>query len=241
MQISGDPVNLFKIMSNCRTKNRLGFCQTPRILALIALVCVSSMLASAGPITIFSSFGPGQTVDDTNSYCVYGSSVASNCGTFTSALAPAFAFMSTGSYAVSQIDLSLNWYQGTDSAIVSLFTDVGDTPGTLLGSWAVSGQQDLPDPPLTTIVGITGVTLVNGAGYFIQVSPGGATTEDGWVLGPFAGGVFYEPGSVASGDIERLPAFDLLGNAIPEPTTAALLAFGLVALFAWLRSRRQTV
>lgn len=227
-------------MNNFHTKSSSTVRRTLRILALIALGCVSAMLASASPITIFSSFGPGNTVDATNSYCVYGSSVASNCGTSTSALAPAFAFMSTGNYVVSQIDLSLNSFQGTNSATVSLFTDVANAPGVLLGTWAVSGQQDIPDPPLTTVAGITGITLVNGASYFLQVAPGGATTEDGWVLGPSAGGVFYEPQSIASGAIERLPGFDLLGNAIPEPVTAALLAFGLVVLFA-ARLRSQAV
>jgi hypothetical protein len=145
-------------------------------------------------------------------------------------LAPAFAFMSTGNYFVGQIDLSLNWFQGTNSA--SLFTDVGNVPGVLLGSWAVSGQQNLPNPPLTTIAGITGIALASGASYFLQVAPGGATTEDGWVLGPSAGGLLYEPGSSANGTIVRLPAFDLLGSATPEPVTAALVGFGLVVLFA---------
>lgn len=208
---------------------------TFRIFGIIVLTCIAAALANASPITIFSSFGPGYAVDN-NSYCVYGSSVASNCGVSTSALAPAAAFTSTGNYVVSQIDLSLNWYQGTNGVTVSIFTDVGNAPGVLLGSWTVSGLQDLPDPPLTTIA--AGVTLASGASYFLQVAPGGATTEAGWVLGPSVGGVLYDPPSLGSGSIVLLPAFDVLGNAVPEPATAAVLTLGLVVILAARNSRK---
>jgi hypothetical protein len=219
-------------------KNGCAVCTTLRIFGLIALACASA-LANASPITIFSSFGPGYTVAG-DSLCVYGSSVASSCGgSGTFVWAPAAAFMSTGNYVVSQIDVSLNWFQGTDSATVSLFTDVGNVPGVLLGSWAVSGQQDLPAPPLTTIAGITGITLTNGVSYFLQIAPGGADTKDGWVLGPSVGGVLYDPPCLCSGSIVRLPAFDVLGSAVPEPATAGLIALGLVVVFAALLTRQQ--
>ena len=174
---------------------------------------------NASPVTIFSSFGPGYAV----------------AGDAYSVGAPAAAFTATGDYVVSQLDLSLNWYQGTNSMTVSLLTDSGNAPGALLGSWVISGLPNLPYPPITTISGITGVTLAGGTTYFLQVSPGDVTTQGGWLLGPSIGGLMYFPSGVPGGGntiTVRLPAFDVVGTAVPEPNTATLLTLGVASLVA---------
>jgi hypothetical protein len=114
-------------------------------------------------VTIFNDFAAGYSTQLAG-YCVDGASVAPACSG-TGSLSPAALFESPGSYDLTQIDVALTYSEGTNSVVISLFTDVSGAPGALLGSWPESGQP-VSSPPVTTISGISGITLANGATFY---------------------------------------------------------------------------
>jgi hypothetical protein len=200
------------------------------------------LCSAAHADTIFTDFGAGDSSQLEN-YCVFGATPALVCSSSLSAgnpLAPAALFMSTGNYDLTQLDLGLTYSEGTNSAVISLFTDVGGAPGVLLDSWSISNQP-ASTPPVTTISGITGITLLSGDNYFLQVSPGADDTQDGWSFNNTgATGTVYDPPFGGSG--LTLPAFDVLGTpvATPEPGQLAKCAAALLGLMALRRVRRAS-
>src|SRR5579862_3463315 len=193
------------------------------------------LASSAYADEIFNDFGAGYSTG-LAAYCVDGSSVAPGCSSGLSGgnpLTPAALFVSPGDFNVTQIDVSLSYTEGDNSAVISLFTDDSDAPGTLLGSWAVSGQPDNP-LPVTTVSGISGVTLTSGASYFLEILPGDTTTQDGWNYNGLGetGEVFDPP----YGGLDlTLPAFDVLGTplaSVPEPASLVFCGMALLALIA---------
>jgi hypothetical protein len=195
------------------------------------------LAASAHANTIFNDFGSGYSSQLEN-YCVDGSVPAPICATGIpkgASVAPAALFTSPGNYDLTQIDLGLTFSEGTNSAVISLLTDVGGAPGALLDSWPISNQP-ISTPPVTTISGISGITLLSGDSYFLQVSPGADDTRDGWSFNNTgATGTVYEPPD--GGTDVTLPAFDVLGTpvATPEPGTIAICAAALLGLMAFRR------
>jgi len=190
-------------------------------LGAIAFFAASTGAASAG--VIFTDFGPAQTVQ--NQSWVVGD-------TFPN---PAMLFISPGDYSVSQIDVALNG--GNMSAVsVSLHTDFAAGPGALLGQWNVTNIGVAP--AIYTISGISGVNVVAGFGYWLQI-----TTADpalGWPLndqGIF--GLVYDPPLPTGNNV--LGAFDILGSPVdvPEPFSLSLFASGVVGAAVVRRRRRR--
>src|SRR5580698_5201623 len=102
----------------------------PRILALsvfCALFCSSKGFAD----TIAGNLGAGNTFNGT----LGGLDVQGNEFQYA---AVAEIFTSSGNFEVTQIDIGLVYQNGTNSAVVSLWTDSAGQPGTELGSWNAS-------------------------------------------------------------------------------------------------------
>jgi hypothetical protein len=195
-----------------------------------AFIWVYIFGSSANADTIFSDFGPGESALS-NGLCVYGSSIAPDCSLMPndfSALTPASLFLSPGNYDVTQIDVALFNLAGTNSAVISLYTAANFE---LLGSWGVSGQPSEDTPVITTISGISGIALTAGAAYYLEISPGGADTQDGWDLNA-VGFTGYVLDSFITG-VQTLPAFDVLGTplaSVPEPAPLLISSLALLVL-----------
>jgi hypothetical protein len=209
------------------------------VTSIFFLFCLFRFSATAD--TIFSDFGSGDSVQGA-SYCVDGASIAPFCSSGLSGpngLAPAALFVSTGSFDVTQIDVALTYVEGPNDAVVALYTDVSNAPGSLLGSWTVAGQP--PNiPPVTTISGISGIALVAGGSYFIEISPGNAGTEDMWNENNvgLTGDLFDPP---FGGQGLTLPAFDLIGTvATPEPSSLAVCLLAFAGALAVHLGRRKS-
>lgn len=217
-----------------------------RTAAFLPIVTTLSIgLGSLTPIdlaradTIFTNFGPSQSYDKSQAWAV------------TPTQSVGFSFVSSGFYNVTQIDLALfdtiaNGSNPNASAIVSLWTNAANSLGTNLGTWSVSGfpVYNLGGSGLlTTISGITDVSLVAGASYFLQVEAPGRIAWMKNITGNMGVPTLLSGSTV---DFPDTPAssFDIMGDVIvptPTPLPAALPMFaaGTVLVGLMIRRRKQ--
>jgi hypothetical protein len=211
------------------------------LLPFAALCLLLSCPASfAG--TIVSNLAAGDTFNGTfGGLAVAGSDIVYQ--------AVAQLFTSPGNFDVTQIDIGLVYQFGTNSAMVSLWTDSGGQPGTELGSWIpsnfpASGSLGGNMTSLSggqIIAGITGVELLTGQSYFLAAVPGAADTALTWYLqNPSvpALNVYVQEvspaGAWAQQATEPDGAYAVFGNtfvpaSVPEPASTLLVLGGLAA------------
>jgi hypothetical protein len=212
-------------------------CRSASKCAVLALIALALWLGRAEADVIFSDLGPGNSFDTGNGWEV-------GQGSYLFGYIPASGFTSRGSYNLSEIDIALANYSGTNAATVSLWTDFGGAPTTKLGSWNVSGQgQYGTNEPITAITGITGIALDAGDRYFVEITSesgiDGTSTIDAWNWNnQGATGEFYQKefGNVINqGSTYTLGAFAVLGSPVsvppvPEPSTWAMMILGFCGL-----------
>lgn len=209
-------------------------------LGFVAAVMVSMLSAPALATTIFSSLDAGNTYDGGTGWTITGTSAQVSAQTVAS------GFVSSGNFSLEQIDVGLSSILGTNSAVVSLWTESGGLPGSQLGSWSVSNQPSFgsSNNTLTTISGISGINLLSGGAYFLVVAPGAGNTWDAWNQTGTSGSVLFstDSGATWSPSTDRLGAFDIIGSssngAVPEPMTLALLGAGLAGTAAMRRRKK---
>jgi hypothetical protein len=119
------------------------------------------------------------------------------------------------------MDFALIDAGGTNSGLVELTSDASGMPGAVLGSWTVSGV-----PNAYGLVGLpVSVSVTAGLQYWVTIQPDGSDTVLDWALN--SQGLSGEDGATTDGttySIEdyTLPAFDVQGSAVPEPSTFVL-------------------
>jgi hypothetical protein len=212
----------------------------------LKLLLVSLPLSLHGS-TLFSDLGSSGTIYNP----AVGWDVAGSSGEGPSAFSEAglFTVSSSGTQSVSQIDLGVFNTSGATTFDASIWTDVGGEPGMQVAN---ASWDSLPTSEtggdcceLTSIAGISGVTLAGGASYFMVIGPVSVTDDsfngwnwnnqglDGLDLYSQDGGTTWN----SHGTGNPLGAFNVLGSALPEPGTAALLgagSIGIAALRRWL-------
>jgi hypothetical protein len=207
--------------------------------AAIAAASLAWAASAEASTTIFSSFDPGPSYSSSSGWTVSTSSSA--VGTTYS---PAMNFTSPGDYVVTQIDLGLGNVAGQNAVDISLWTDAGGALGSNLGTWHVTGLPAFGSTgtALTTISGITGVSVHTGANYWLSAD-GVGDSWNGWNLTGAPGTILYPCCGTLSGG---LGAFDVIGDVptgVPEPATwiSVILGFGALGLAMRNRRRRATV
>lgn len=196
---------------------------------MTAAVGATAAAHAASTINIFNDLDSG------------GSSTAGHGWGATGNAALANSFVASAGGKVSEIDLDLWNAGGGDSATISLWTDVGGVLGAQLGSWSVSGLPHYTGYPLplTRITSVSGVNLTAGDSYFVQVSAGSGLVA--WLQN--------DQGSVSTILYNGAPylknqatgALQILGAAVPEPSTWAMLILGVAMIGVAIRRRNEGV
>jgi hypothetical protein len=156
----------------------MGFNRKVLSIALGAMAAVLSAGSSFASV-IFSDFTGRAGHYCCGGWAVAGPSSASPGGAQTQA----DSFTSPINAAVSQIDVALGHLSGTNSAVVSLWTDVDSALGTELGAWTLTNQGKFVagvKVNVYSITGISNITLDAGSSYFLQIAAGATDTFDGW-------------------------------------------------------------
>lgn len=202
-----------------------------RALSGFVFVALGSISASAGAATIYSDLGAGDSYDSSHGLVV-------GKQPFDLAWAAEFVNGAGADVNLQQVDLGMGYISGGNGAVVSLWSEHLDAPGSELAQWSIT----LPTgsgtaPSLVSISGIDNVALGSGATYFLQVQPATADSILSWNLNDVGATTkLFSP--TASGgtqlEISDAPAFRLSGTPIPTPLPAGvgLLLVGLLPL-AW--------
>jgi hypothetical protein len=210
------------------------------LLIVCCLAFMSARTAVAGPIPflVYSSFAyypPGPIGPlpgpDSSGQVITGASLPPGY------LGYALSFVPSESFDIYFMDFGLYHVGGTNSAVVELRDDFSGIPGqTLLGSWDTAAVT----------AGLLGLPVSGhveaGQRYWITVLPGAGDTNLNWVFNNQ--GVTGDIRATHSGSTYpdvchncTLPAFDILGNPVPEPSTLLLSIAGFVTLLHKARRR----
>jgi len=182
----------------------------------------------SGNFMVFSDYGPGMTFSSILGWCVSGPDNP-NCGP-DNVRWVASPFTPSGNFTLTQVDLALLAFTGTNGAVIELVNSQNGLPGsTVLESWTVtnltSGNVSLTSPG--------GVTLQSGIQYWLVAMPSADDTIDVWrdeptglltgtvvCAGPPNGGGVYGNGCTTVSaatwvPVSALTAFDVLGTSSP--------------------------
>ena len=205
----------------------------------ILVILASAVLAAdaSADLTIFDTFGPGNTYNPMLGYQIGGG------GNMTE-IAAQFSPAASGDLAT--VTLGLLFFQGSNTAFdavdVFLYGDAGGSPDnanqTLLGSTTPVALFDGVTNNSVLSFSVPGtVSVSTGSIYYLVLKPTSLGTDDAWMRSsPVVSGVaFASHDNVTwlAGDSPILPAFRLtVASSVPDSgPTILLLVVSLAALF----------
>jgi hypothetical protein len=202
---------------------------------LVASVLLLGLAPPAQAVTIYTTFGPGDSYGGSN-YLIGTSQQQVIAGMFV----PGF------DATLDSIRVATHFFQGDNNFTVYLASDSGGVPGAALESFTNVAFVSTPGS-IVTLNSILHPMLNTGATYWVVVTAADLTkTDGGWFFNDQgidsgmahhntdSGGVWF---ASPPGSGQTTPAFDVSGTAaaaVPEPVTLLMLGLG-----AGLVLRRQ--
>lgn len=165
-----------------------------------------------------------------------------------------FTTAATGDFVMSDITMTMgyNSFQSTTSQFtISLYSNGGGAPGSLLSTIATADDSLAPDQGFGQLVftPATQITLAPATTYWI-VASSSDTAAIAWGFtqntsftgtGAPAGSVLSTDGGVTWQDSSNNGPFQLSVQTVPEPSTWALSGLGLLAVVTLRRRLSQPV
>jgi hypothetical protein len=212
---------------------------------LFGLIFVAISLspgAYAGPVTLFTDFGPA---DAFNCCAGYGTGHGAETGTAGFSVAASFTASLTATLNRIDVGVSID-HTGNLSGDVNiwLLTNSGGFPGGILESFSLINAATIA-PIIVSANSTAHPMLLAGVEYWIAIAPPDLINgKIGWLFNSTGATAPYISARVgagpwgfgSSGDSTTQPAFRVIGDAVPEPASATLLAIGLVLIFAHRRA-----
>jgi len=184
----------------------------------------------AGPITIFSTFGPGNTTGTIQNLGIGGSLQNEFADSFTP----------SSTYTLNSITVSAEFISGTTDQLTVFLASGATQPGAPIESFSLTGLPSTFPGTVGTMTSVLNPTLFAGTTYWVVLAASDpANTYDGW-----AEGLVSYPGEMFLGTDTSFPnwtiggiappggAFSIAATPTPEPATGALClgALGLLGL-----------
>ena len=181
------------------------------MLVATAVLMVSALPASA--VTVYSTFGPGDTYDSTAGVVVSGDSN----------IAASFTVPSANSYTLDSIRIGAGFY-GTggpsDDLIVRLTNNGGSTVYESL-------SVHVTNLNIYTVPSVSHPILTAGETYWVILSPENSSEWFDWQYNTQGIKGFYRTPPVTwVNDLNETPAFEVNGTLAPVPIPSALLLMG---------------
>jgi MYXO-CTERM domain-containing protein len=224
----------FKVMTSqaARQQQRL-----PVVVAVLFFVGMAPSVL-AGPITIFSTFGPGNTTGTTQNLEIGGS--------FQNEFADSFTPSAT--YTLNSITISAEFIGGTTDQLTVFLASGATQPGAPIESFSLTGLPSTFPGTVETVTSVLNPTLLAGTTYWVVLAASNpANTSDGWAEGlvSYPGEVFLGTDTnfpnwtinTAEGNVGPGGAFSVAATPTPEPATGALSLGALVLLGLVVRRR----
>lgn len=192
---------------------------------------VLALSTPANGDVVYSTFGSGQ------SHLAFGYAVGTPSGGQPEENAT--PFMPSSNYTLDLINFAAYYISGLNHLTVNLAADVSGVPGTILESWSVDIDGS---PAIYTVTSSVHPLLGDSNKYWVWLTANDLTNSDlAWNLndqghtGEFAFRIGYQPNWITVTD--SLPAFDVTGTPVPEPSTILLLVSGLIGLAVYGRKK----
>jgi hypothetical protein len=162
----------------------------------------------------------------------------------------AVPFTASGTATLTDVELALVQDIGSSPVNVFIESDSGGTPGSILASLSQVGSfTSTTTPALVDFTCSTCIGLVSGTEYFVVAQQSNQSTdESAWQYNSTGGvgTISYDftgsnIGPWLSTSSLTLPAFEVNGTAVPEPSSMILLAGVLGGMIVVSRRRRMNV
>lgn len=194
-----------------------------------ALLAVLALSGTVRADILFSNLGPG------DSYKASSISITATQGV-------AEKFTVGSDYRFESAELALDRFGGDSTAKITLLSDAGGIPGSILATILVTVPSSGLAGSIVTATSTLQSTLHAGSTYWIAAQPQGGFNGSWFQALPVVTGrMAFEHGSGwVAGPANGNTAMRVRGRAVPEPGSLALIGLGAASVAVYgLRRRRS--